>query len=214
MKQQTADATIKTLENIICREGIKFTDFLNTYGIKLRHTTPLWPQANGEVERQNRNVLRRLRIAQGLKQDWKTELMIYLSAYRSTPHRTTGLAPGNVFRGRNRKTKIPELTQSIGLTDEEMRDLDRYKKYGYKQYADKKRHAKVSEIQPGDKVLVRQRKENKLTTPFSPIEHTVVWKSGNSVAAQSPEGKIVRRNSSHFQPVKERDLGRFDTSNT
>lgn len=140
--------------------------------------------------------------------------MIYLSAYRSTPHSTTGLAPGNVFRGRNRKTKIPELTQSIGLTDEEMRDLDRYKKYGYKQYADKKRHAKVSEIQPGDKVLVRQRKENKLTTPFSPIEHTVVWKSGNSVAAQSPEGKIVRRNSSHFQPVKERDLGRFDTSNT
>ena len=28
------------------------------------NTTPLWPQANGEIERQNRSILKRLRIAQ------------------------------------------------------------------------------------------------------------------------------------------------------
>ncbi|CAH2085650.1 unnamed protein product [Euphydryas editha] len=163
LKNQTAETTIKVLEKLICREGImdevvcdngpafrdeRFKEFLASNGIKLRHTTPLWPQANGEVERQNRSVLKRLRIAQALKLDWKKELQIYLSAYRTTPHSTTGVPP----------------------------DDDRYKKHAYKQYADKKRHAKELDLQPGDKVLMRQRKENKLSTPFSPNEHTVLWK--------------------------------------
>jgi hypothetical protein len=224
LKQQTAEVTIETLNKIICREGImdeivcdngpafidqRFKEFLDTHGIRLRHTTPLWPQANGEVERQNKNILRRLRIAQGLKQDWRRELLVYLSSYRSTPHSTTGLPPGDVFRGRSIKTKLPELTQNVRFQDEGMRDLDRLKKDKYKQYADQRRHAKESEIHVGDKVLVKQKKENKLSTPFSPTEHTVIWKSGNSVAAQSHEGRVVRRNSSYFQPVKDRDLSRF-----
>lgn len=229
LKQQTAEVTIQTLEKIIYREGImdeiicdngpafidqRFKEFLDINGIRLRHTTPLWPQANGEIERQNKNILRRLRIAQGLKQNWKRELLIYLSAYRSAPHSTTGLPPGNVFRGRSIRTKLPEIEQNNSLGDEAMRDMDRLKKDQFKQYADKRRHAKESEIQPGDKVLVKQRKENKLSTTFSPSEHTVVWKSGNSVAAQSPEGKIVRRNSSQFKPIKNRDLSRFGIDET
>lgn len=78
-----------------------------------------------------------------------------------------------------------------------------------KQYADKRRHSKISDIEPGDKVLVKQNKQNKLTTNFSPTEHTVIWKTGNTVATQSPDGKIIRRNSTHFQPIRRRDMSRF-----
>lgn len=130
------------------------------YCLDKPHLTPLWPQANGEVERQNRNVLRRLRIAQAMKLDWKRELLIFLLAYRTTPHSTTGVPPGNVLRGRNIRTKLPE---QFHLNDEQMRDTDRYKKDIYKQYAHKRRHSKTSDIIPGDKVLVRQKKENKLS---------------------------------------------------
>nr|AIK27535.1 polyprotein [Chilo suppressalis] len=224
LRNQTAETTIKTLENVICREGLmdeiicdngpafrdeRFKEFLASNGIRLRHTTPLWPQANGEVERQNKSVLRRLRIAQAMNLNWKRELQTYLLAYRTTPHSTTGISPGDVFKRRKIKTEIPEIRTEFRLCDEQIRDNDRYKKDLYKQYADKRRHAKELNLQPGDKVLVRQKKENKLTTPFSPSEHTVLWKAGNSVVVQSPEGKIVRRNSSHFKPIKNRDPGRF-----
>lgn len=59
-----------------------FTDkknmlFFKTTGIKIRHTSPLWPQANGEVERQNRNVFKSIRIAQAEHLVWKAELLNY-----------------------------------------------------------------------------------------------------------------------------------------
>ncbi|XP_053606236.1 uncharacterized protein K02A2.6-like [Plodia interpunctella] len=224
LKNQTAETTIKTLEEIICREGLmdeivcdngpafrdeRFKEFLVSNGVRLRHTTPLWPQANGEVERQNRNILRRLRIAQAKKLDWKKELQVYLSAYRTSPHSTTGLPPGDVFRGRKIKTKLPEMKVEFNLNDEQIRDNDRYKKYVQKEYADRKRHAGKVELHPGDKVLMKQRKEDKLSTPFSPVEHTVVWKSGNSVTVQSPNGKVIKRNSLHFKPIKYRDGEKF-----
>lgn len=140
-KNPTAENTIEALRKIIAREGImdilicdngpafidqRFVHYIESHGIKLRHSTPLWPQANGEVERQNRNVLRRLRIAQATKKDWKEELLTYLSAYRTTPHSTTGVPPGELFRGRAIKTKIPELIKlGQNYEDEGIRDKDR-----------------------------------------------------------------------------------------
>ena len=222
-KGPSAVNTIKALKVILAREGVmdtiicdngpafrdeSFKSFLNSQGIKLRHTTPLWPQANGEVERQNRSILRRLRIAQAMNQDWKDELLTYLSAYRTTPHSTTGVPPGELFKGRPIKTKLPEIRLKDAYKDEEIRDRDRLQKQLTKEYSDKVRHAEESSLNPGDKVLVRQTKENKLSTPFSPVEHTVLWKKGNSVVAESENGKIIRRNSTHFQSIKNRDLSK------
>ena len=43
-----------------------FKKYLEENGIEHRWSTPLWPQANGEIERQNRSILKlkRLRFAQ------------------------------------------------------------------------------------------------------------------------------------------------------
>ena len=38
-------------------------DYLKEMGVEHRHTTPLWPRANGEVERQNRTLLKAIRAA-------------------------------------------------------------------------------------------------------------------------------------------------------
>ena len=35
-----------------------FESFLQADGVEHRRTIPLWPQANGEVERQNRSLLK------------------------------------------------------------------------------------------------------------------------------------------------------------
>lgn len=67
---------------ILCDNGPAFRDkdfkrFLNSHCIILRHTTLL--VNNGEAKRQNRSILRMLRIAKGLKLDCKCELLTYLS---------------------------------------------------------------------------------------------------------------------------------------
>ena len=49
-----------------------------------QHPTPLWLQANGEVERQNHMLLKAIRIAHAQGQDLRKELRTFLLAYRST----------------------------------------------------------------------------------------------------------------------------------
>ena len=46
--------------NLVSNE---FEDYLKIMGVEHRHTTPLWPRANGEVERQNRALLKAIREA-------------------------------------------------------------------------------------------------------------------------------------------------------
>ena len=68
----------------------EFEAYLRTNGIAHRKTTPMWPQANGEVERQNRSLLKCQQIAHLEGKNWKTELLVWLVAYRSTPQTTKG----------------------------------------------------------------------------------------------------------------------------
>ena len=53
--------------------------------LNLLRLLPSGLQANGEVERQNRSLLKRLQIAQAENKQWRTELRKYLTAYRSIP---------------------------------------------------------------------------------------------------------------------------------
>ena len=118
--------------------------YLTEMGIKRRLTTPLWPRANGEVERQNRSLLKAMRAAKAEKKDWRSELNKYLLAYRSTPHTMTGTSPAELLYGRKLSTKLPELAD-FGDSDEathpEVRDRDAEKKQRGADYVDKKHHA-------------------------------------------------------------------------
>lgn len=156
--------TIKRLYVIFARFGIpisitadngrqlvseEFKDFCNENNIFLNSTTPWWPQQNGEVERQNRSILKRLIISQNQKRDWRQDLLKYLIMYRSTPHSTTAKTPSEVMFGRTIRDKQPKIDQPMEI-DEELRDQDFLSKEKGKEYADKRRHAKPSEIEVGD----------------------------------------------------------------
>ncbi|KAL9967186.1 hypothetical protein ACROYT_G025364 [Oculina patagonica] len=179
-----------------------FEKYLEENGIEHRKTTPLWPQANGEIERQNRSILKRLRIAQAEGRNWKSEMDNFLVMYRSTPHSTTGVSPAELLFGRRMRTKLPQL-QEFSIEDE-VRDHDSERKEKGKVYADSRRNACESEIQEGDKVLLRQEKENKLSTPFKQSPFTVVQKNGNSVLVEA-DGVQYRRNVTHVKKYLERD---------
>lgn len=136
------------------------------------NTIPYWPQMNGQVERQNRSILKRLRIAQELGKDWRKELREFLLVYHSTNHSTTGEAPSKLMFGRRIKGRLPRVPASID--DESVRDFDNLQKAKGKLYSDKKRHAEHSDIQEDDRVLVkRMKKDHKLQTDFAPEEFQV-----------------------------------------
>ena len=106
-------------------------EYLNEMGIEHRLTTPLWPRANGEFERQNRALLKAMRVAHAEKREWRLELNNYLLAYRSTPHITTGQSPAELLFGKKLSTKLPEvadLEESEDPSYQQARDRDAEKK--------------------------------------------------------------------------------------
>ena len=69
----------------------EFKSFLLEHGIEHHASPPLWPQANGEVERQNRTLLKILKVFHMEGKGWKGELVKFMLAYRTTPQVSVGL---------------------------------------------------------------------------------------------------------------------------
>ena len=183
----------------------EFEEYLRDCGIRHHTSIPLWPQSNGEVERQNRTLLKYLKIVHSQGQNIQTELHKFLLAYRTTPHSTTGMAPAEMLFRRKIRTKLPEvqITGSVEDTSdfdfEAVQVRDGEMKEKGKQYIDKKRSAESSGIKSGDKVLVKQQQRSKLDLPFHPSIHTVIKRDGHEVVVRSEEGKIYRRDIAHVK---------------
>ena len=62
--------------------GHEFAQFADYLGFKRRRVTPLWPEANDEVER----FIKTFGIS-----SWKQQMYQFLRNYRATPHCTTGV---------------------------------------------------------------------------------------------------------------------------
>ena len=122
----------------------------------------------------------------------------FLVMYRST---TTGVSPAGLLFRRLNRTKLPHL-QEFSIEDE-VRDRDSERKEKGKVYADCQRNERESEIR-GDKVLLRQEKEKKLSTPYKQSPFTVIQKNGNSVLVEA-DGVQYRRNVTHVRKYFERD---------
>lgn len=224
MHSITANDTISELAIIFSRYGLpmtlrvdngpqlnenceEFREFCEAHGIRLVNTIPFWPAMNGEVERQNRSLLKRLRIAQQLGKDWRVEMRQYLLTYHSTAHTTTGKSPAELMLGRKIRTKLPQVPP-CRMEDEEIRDRDTIMKEKGRIYADAKRKAKESDIREGDRVIAkRMRKDNKLDTPFSPEEFQVIKKTGADTVIRSFEtGKQYRRNVVHLKRLESAEV--------
>ena len=218
MKSTTTEKIIDRLADTFCRHGLpntiksdngpqfksnEFREYCEQHGIIYQKVTAKWAQANGEVERQNRSLLKRLQIAEN--KQWRAELRKYLTAYRSIPHNTTGRSPAELLFNRKVKGRIPDLSTDHAY-DHEVHDRDAEQKAKSKAYADIHRRASPSSIELGDEVLVQQDKTNKLSTAFNPNPCKVISKTGNSLVVESPTGNQYSRNTSHVkQYIREGD---------
>ena len=93
------------------------------------------------------------------------------------------MSPAELLFGRKIRTKLPEFHEDHVRS--EVQDRDGEMKAKAKLYAEKKRHAEYSDLVPGDRVLLKQEKQNKLSTPFAP-ELYDVSRNGRSIIIKSP----------------------------
>lgn len=179
----------------------ELTDYCVDHGIKITHTTPYYPCANGEVERQNRSILKVLKISKQQGTDWRDALREYLYMYSLTTHSVTGVPPSQLMFGRRFRDLIPHL-QSDFCEDEEMRDRDRIVKHQAKEIRDKRVGAKESLVAVGDEVLMKNMTpQNKLSSRFLATPARIVERYGNSLTLQTAEGQHYKRNTSHVRPL-------------
>uniref|UniRef100_A0A8D8D3B6 (northern house mosquito) hypothetical protein n=2 Tax=Culex pipiens TaxID=7175 RepID=A0A8D8D3B6_CULPI len=124
--------------------------------------------------------------------------------YYSTPHSITGKTPSELMLGRTIRTKLPFLREiETAPPNDEFCDRDAIAKKHACDRENIKRNARPSSIQEGDKVLMQNLVPgNKLTTTYSPVEYTVVRKSGTRCTVQSKDsGTTYERNSSHLKKI-------------
>lgn len=192
--------------------GFEFTRFAEYMGFKHRKITPLWPRANGEVERFVKTVKKVIKTAQLEHKNWHQELNIFLRQYRATPHSTTGRPPATMLFGRPFKTTLPSTEPSTVTDtqgDRKFRERDALMKSKMKDYADNKSYVKPSSISVGDTVIVKQPiTHNRSLTPYMPVPHTVTSKNHSMITAtRNTDGQSVTRNSSLFKGIDNRLSG-------
>ena len=183
-------------------QGKDFADYCSYMGIRHERATPYWPRGNAKCERFMKSLGKTVRIAQIEGKPWRQVMNQFLRSYRAAPHASTGFSPNQLMFGRNVSSRLPSVeTQSPSATLEAA--VNNYAKSAEKNriYGDKKLNTKPSIIKPGDSVLVRQPKINKLT--YKPEKLKVVARNGSWVLAKGIDGHKIERNVSFFKLLPE-----------
>ena len=143
-----------------------------------------------------------IRTANLENRPWQQELSKFLLQYQSTPHSKTKVLPAQLLYNRVLREKLPSLPRNAKVLNrhrEEKENQDKTKEIG-KKYADKRRDTKSSNIKVGDTVLVKQKKQNKLSTNFATTPYTVTTVKGTKVVAENENYRITR-NMSFFKKI-------------
>uniref|UniRef100_A0A224Z9X1 RNA-directed DNA polymerase n=1 Tax=Rhipicephalus zambeziensis TaxID=60191 RepID=A0A224Z9X1_9ACAR len=180
-------------------QGAEFANFAEELGFRHHRVIPLWPQANGEVERFMRTLKKQVHTSQLENSDWKSELDTFLMSYRSTPQGTTKRTPYELLFGRPMRNLLPQYVPPLEATNKSgIRSTELRRKAYNKQYVDTRRHAKPHRFFVGQQVLCKQQQKNKFTPYYDPLPYVITNISGPQIVA-SRGGRVVVRNASFFK---------------
>ena len=110
--------------------------------------------------------------------------------------------------GRKLRDKIPRVEFSgdqvtEGYWQQQLRERDARSKLRQKEHAYRTRGAKYSDIRSGDKVLLKQARDSKLSPNFGPDSCVVAHKDENAVGLQDAKRNCKMRNIAHMKKFVE-----------
>lgn len=181
-------------------QGSRFVSTWEDKGVRVRKAVPLSPQSNGSVERQNQGILKAVSGAKIDKVNWRIAIQKYVHHHNTlVPHSRLNVTPFELLVGWKFRGTFPSLWKSGSLDRTDIREKDAEAKWCSKQYADRARHAKDSDIVTGDWVLLAQHKKTKTDPTFSAEKFRVIAIDGPKVTVLSDNGIQYSRN---IQEVK------------
>ena len=183
-----------------------FREFSEHYGFIHRLITPLHPMSNAIAERFMQVLKKTLKNAYASNKDLNQEIERLLRTYRSTPHSTTNKSPSELLFGYSRTSRLPELFEEANSSPahQQARKEDQKAKAKMKKHGDKRLHARKSNLQIGDKVLLNRQLEeptrifSKTTSIFDPKPFEIIDKKHSMITA-ARNGDTITRNSSFFK---------------
>jgi hypothetical protein len=201
--RQGIPKTVKT-DNGAPFNGQEFSAFADQFGFHHRKITPVWPEANGEVEKFMSTVKKNIHASTAENKNWKKELPTFLRHYRATPHNATNVPPFEALTGRKMSIGLPSAPVTATPLPVQTRIVynDSVSKQKMMEYANAKCKTQPLILKPGDHVLVKQYRKNALYSPYSSRPYVVTQKKGSMVTAQHGKNTIIVRNSSHFKPIR------------
>jgi hypothetical protein len=177
----------------------KFAKYL---GYQHNHKIPYAPWANGMAENFMKNLKKLMMICKLEKKNWRQQLQRFLRAYRATPHKSTGFAPATLmFNGRLYRTRMPSMKSQPSAFHEQVQKNDEKAKAAMKRSADDKIYVKESDLRIGDKVLVRQPRLCKTTSPFNPLPYEVIARNGSQLMVRKGS-HVMERHVNHCKKWK------------
>jgi hypothetical protein len=175
-------------------QSAEMAAFARECGYEHKHVTPEWPRANGMVERFNRTMKEAVQAGHLEGKSIRESASEFLQMYRATPHSATNISPFEAMHGRRMRATLP-------MKPDEGDSIDKGKESRYKEKMRQSRKGTEHRLEVGDKVLMRQKKQNKLTPRFNTTEMTVTDVQGSSVEVSSG-GSRVFRDASFFKRVE------------
>ena len=201
-KKKTSTEVCQALQKIFARFGIpervmsdngppfnsvEYVHFAAEWGFEIKHSSPRYPQSNGEVERAVQTV------KNVIKKEKDSEKV--LLAYRSAPL-SCGFSPAELLMGRKIRTLVPMLDTSLDPKWPDLRILqetENARKLKQAQYFDKKHRVKsLSRLDPGTEVQISTYPEPGVT-----LQET---KSPRQYEVETPSG-IIKRNRVQLVPL-------------
>ena len=154
------------------------------HAIKYRHVTPYWPRANGEIKRFMIPLMKVMITAKLEDEPYLSKVDNFLMVYWVTPHTITKVFPSEVMVSRKIRYTIPSVDDKFyNKVHKSLDKSDEIGQFKQRYYAD--RHRKTRTVEIGDKVLVLQTQQNKLTTKFNWCPYVVTEIKGKTITAEN-----------------------------
>jgi RNase H-like domain found in reverse transcriptase/Integrase zinc binding domain/Integrase core domain len=181
----TSSSVISVLTDLFCRHGLpdrlisdngpqfvsaEFEQFLTSHGIQHDKTAVYNPTANGAVERFNKVLKEGLAVAHAESTPFLPAVKKILANYRSLPHATTGESPAKLMYGREIRMPLNCLLSAKSESNvvPKVQQHVRFAQDKAKEYTDRVRHAKESQVKVGDRVrTLRPSHKHKLDAKWS-----------------------------------------------
>ena len=138
--------------------------------------------------------------------DWENALQEFLFSYRVTPHSSTQIPAADLMYLRRIRYTLPDISNEINSKSMQstlQRNGSLAKEKGF-DYTTGTRRAKESSLNVGDRVLVKQTRQNKLSPMFKPYPYRMIGQNGTMLTAKHVSTNHENNcNQTHFKSIPE-----------